>query len=127
MSPRKKAVVGLLFGLVLGAAAGSWGQRALFHHMMRDGRDPKRMLEKISGSLSLDEKQKTAVAAVFERRRTEVEALKKETFERLGAIHAATDVDMKKILTPEQAAKLDAFHRGRRPRINWEAPDSAPH
>ena len=117
-------VLALLVGLALGAAAGSWGQRALARRGSKN--DPKRreqMLERMSRELGLDDKQKTAVAAVMDLRMTDVDKLKAETFARLEAIRKSTDSEMAKILTPEQALKLEAMHRGRKPlRINWDAP-----
>jgi hypothetical protein len=125
-SARAKAATLFLAGLVLGAAAGSWGQRALFRRFVQRGPDPKRMAERLGRGLGLDEKQKTAVAAALEARKLEVETLKKETFSRLDAIRLSTDADLRKILTPAQSAKFDAIRRGRKLRVNWEAPDGPP-
>jgi Spy/CpxP family protein refolding chaperone len=124
----KPAVPVLLLGLALGAAAGSWGQRALLHHRMRRDRDPNRgraqMLERMSRELGLDDKQKTAVSAVMESRAADVDKLKADTFVRLEAIRKSAEAEMGRILTPEQAAKLEALHRARPLRVNWEAPSS---
>ena len=118
-----KVVPALLLGLVLGAAAGSWGQRALFHRAMKDGSAHRRMmLDKLSRELGLDEKQKAEVSAIMESRKADVDKLKAETFVRLEAIRKSADADMAKALTTEQAAKLEAMHRSKPMRINWEAP-----
>jgi len=120
----KPALPAFLFGLIVGAAAGSWGQRAHFRHAMRDGADHRRrMLERLDRELGLDEKQKTAVAAIMDSKVADVEKVKADSFARLEAIRESADAEMAKALTPEQAAKLDAMHRGAKPmRIIWEAP-----
>jgi Spy/CpxP family protein refolding chaperone len=124
----KPAVPALLLGLALGAAAGSWGQRALFHRRMQDDPNHQRaMLDKLSRELGLDEKQKAAVSAIMDSRRSDVDKLKAETFARLEAIRKSADADMAKALTPEQAVKLEAMHRRGKPmRINWVAPPTSP-
>jgi len=123
----KPAVPALLLGLALGAAAGSWGQRALSHRRMEnDSNHQRAMLDKLSRELGLDEKQKAAVSAIMESRRADVDQLKAETFVRLEAIRKSADADMAKALTPEQAAKLEAMHRRGKPmHVNWIAPAPA--
>jgi len=112
-----------LLGLIVGAAAGSWGQRAVFRRSMRaDPNHHRIMIEKLSRELGLDEKQKAAVTAVMDSKKADVDRLKSETFARLAAIRASADAEMSKTLTPEQAAKLEAMHRAKPMRINWEAP-----
>ena len=116
-----------LLGLALGAAAGSWGQRAAFHRAMRNDPDHHRaMLERLSRELGLDEKQKASVSAVMDSRKADVDKLKSETFARLEAIRTSADAEIVKALKPEQAAKLEAMHRSKPMRINWEAPPPAP-
>jgi Spy/CpxP family protein refolding chaperone len=123
-SSRAIAAAVFLLGLVLGAAAGSWGQRALFHRQSHgpDAADRHRALDRLSRELGLDDKQKEAVGAVMDVHRTEVDGLKKETFARLETIRNTADAEIKKVLTPAQAAKFDELHRGKRLRVNWEAP-----
>jgi hypothetical protein len=116
-----------LFGLALGAAAGSWGQRVAFHRAMQTNPDHHRqMVEKLSRELGLDEKQKAAVTAILDSRKAEVDKLRSDTFARLLAIRTSADAEIVKSLTPEQAAKLAAMHRAKPMRINWEAPAPAP-
>jgi Spy/CpxP family protein refolding chaperone len=124
MKPIPQSVTALLLGLVIGAAAGSWGQRAAFHRATQnDPNHQRKMLEKLTAELGLDEKQKAAVSAVMDSKKTEIDQLKTETFARLEAIRKSADADMAKALTPEQAAKLEAMrHRGKPMRITWEAP-----
>lgn len=122
-SSRPPVVSALLLGLVLGAAAGSWTQRAMFRRMMSDGpQHRRRMLERMSRELSLDEKQKAQVSALMDSRKAEIDALRKDTFARLEAIRNSVDAEIKKVLTPEQSARFDAMHRAHRMRVNWEAP-----
>ena len=116
-----------LLGLALGAAAGSWGQRVAFHRAMQTDPDHHRqMLDKLSRELSLDEKQKGEVSAILDSRKAEVDKLRADTFARLLAIRTSADAEIAKSLTTEQAAKLEAMHRSKPMRINWEAPASAP-
>ena len=123
----RRAGLAFLLGLVLGAAAGSWGQRAHFRREMQtDPNHHRRMLEKLSRELGLDDKQKAAVSAVMDSRKAEVDTLRAETFARLLAIRTSAEAEIVKSLTPEQAAKLEAMHRSKPMRINWEAPPPAP-
>ena len=127
MSAVRRIAPAFILGLALGAAAGSWGQRAAFHRAMRNDSDHRRSaLERLTRELSLNENQKSAVAAVVNSRMTEVDRLKAETFARLESIRKSTDAELVKVLTPEQATKLDAMHRSRRMRVNWQAPEPAP-
>ena len=122
-----RAAPAFLLGLGLGAAAGSWGQRTAFHRAMRsDSNRHRMMLDKLSRELGLDDRQKASVSAVMDSKKADVDRLKTETFARLEAIRKSADADMSKALTPEQAAKLEALHRAKPMRINWEAPPSAP-
>jgi len=123
---RGKSAAIFLLGAVLGAAAGSWGQRAAFRRMTRRGPDPKRMVEHLARGLGLDETQKASVLAVLESKRGDLEAVKKETFARLAAIREAADAEILKSLTPDQAAKFQEMRRARKLRVNWEAPPGFP-
>lgn len=125
-SPRGKSAAVFLLGLILGAAAGSWGQRAMFHRMMTRGPDRKRMLERISRDLGLDEKQKAAVSAIMDSKHDEIEGLKKETFLRLEAVRESADAEIAKVLTPAQVARFEEIRRARHMRVNWEAPEGFP-
>ena len=122
-----RAAPALILGLALGAAAGSWGQRAAFHRAQRiDPDHHRKMLEKLSRELGLDDRQKAAVSAVMDSKKAEVDKLKADTFARLEAIRKSADAEMMKALTPEQAVKLEAIRRAKPMRINWEAPPPAP-
>ena len=127
MKPSWRSVApALLLGLALGAAAGSWGQRAVFRRRVhKDPNHGRMMLDRMSRELGLDEKQREAVTLVMDSRMTDIDKLKAETFGRLEAIRESADAEMAKILTPEQAAKLKAMHRARPMRISWDAPTPA--
>jgi len=124
----KPGVTAFLLGLILGAAAGSWGQRAHFRHALHDEKDHRRrMLERLDRELGLDDKQKEAVAAIFDSKKADVDKVKADSFARLEAIRKSADAEMAKVLTPEQAGKLEAMHRRAKPmRIIWEAPPPPP-
>ncbi|HEX4048226.1 MAG TPA: hypothetical protein VH309_10350 [Elusimicrobiota bacterium] len=119
------ALPAFVLGLALGAAAGSWGQRAAFRRMIQ--RDHHRvMLDRLGRELGLDDKQKAAVSAVMESKKADVDKLKAETFSRLESIRESAEAEMAKSLTPEQGAKLEAMRRGKPMRINWVAPPAPP-
>jgi Spy/CpxP family protein refolding chaperone len=118
-----------ILGLALGAAAGSWGQRAAFHRMMSGASTPNRhrmILDRMSRELGLDEKQRETVSAVMDSRKADIDKLKTDTFARLEAIRKSADAEMAKALAPQQAAKLEAMHRAKPLRINWEASPAVP-
>jgi hypothetical protein len=108
MSPaRRSALTAFLLGLIVGAAGGSWGQRALFHRFMRRGPSPARIIERLNRALSLDAGQKTEVGRILESRKPELEALKKDAKTRFDAIRTATDADIREVLRPDQREKFD--------------------
>ncbi|MBI3563906.1 MAG: hypothetical protein HY079_01765 [Elusimicrobia bacterium] len=123
---RGKTAVVFLLGLVLGAAAGSWGQRAMMRRFLHRGPDPKRMVERLSRALSLDDAQKTAVAGILDSRRGDFEAVKKDTFSRLEALRASADAEIEKVLRPDQAARFAELRRRRRPRFGPGPEDGPP-
>jgi Spy/CpxP family protein refolding chaperone len=125
----KPGVTLFLLGLILGAVAGSWGQREHFRRALHAGPEDhrRRMLERLNRDLALDEKQKTAVAAIMDSKKADIDKVKADAFDRLEAIRKSADAEMAKVLTPEQAAKLEAMHRKARPmRLIWEAPPPPP-
>ncbi|MFI5362465.1 MAG: hypothetical protein ACHQ49_10885 [Elusimicrobiota bacterium] len=113
-----------LLGIALGAAAGSWGQRAVFHRAMK--KNPKDRLETLNRELGLDAGQKASVSAVLDSKKADMDKLKAETFVRLAAIRKAASLDMEKVLTPAQAARFEAMQKAKPMRINWEAPAAEP-
>jgi Spy/CpxP family protein refolding chaperone len=118
----KTVLPALLLGFALGAAAGSWGQRAHYRRQMQgDPNHQRKTLEKLNRELGLDDKQKAEVSAILDSKKAEVDKLKAETFARLETVRESADAEMAKVLTPAQAAKLEAMHRGKPLRINWEA------
>ncbi len=123
---RGKTAAVFLLGLILGAVVGSWGQRALFHRLMKSGPDPKKMVERLSRDLGLDDAQRASVAAVLDAKHGDVEAIKKDTFTRLAKIREDADAQIVKVLNPDQAARFAKIRRAHKMHLNWEAPDGFP-
>lgn len=96
-----------LLGLVAGAALGSWGQRALFRRFQRRGPDPARVLERLTRELRLDEDQRDRVAEIMDRRRPELQALKRDAKARFDAIREESDAEIRAILRPGQREAFD--------------------
>lgn len=110
MSPaRRAALTAFLVGLIAGAAAGSWGQRAMFRRFMKRGPDAAHMIRRLDRELSLDDSQKSAILAVLGARRAEIESVKKDAQARFESMRVATDADIRKLLRPDQQAKFDAM------------------
>ncbi len=122
-SARRSAVPAFLLGLIVGAVAGSWGQRAMFHRFMRRGPDPARIVDRMSRQLSLDEKQKAEIYAIMEARRPELLALKKDARARFIAIREGADAEIRKVLRPDQQPKFDALTARWRERMRARAGD----
>lgn len=108
-SKRPSAGPVFVVGVLLGAVLGSWTQRALMHRFMRRGPDTARIVGHLSRALALDEAQKAQATAIVEAHAPEVQALKKETKDKFDAIREKTDEEIRKILRPDQAPKLDAM------------------
>ncbi len=111
MSPtRRAALTTFLLGLIVGAAAGSWGQRAMFRRFMKKGGpDAGHMIRKLDRELALDENQKGAILTVLGTRKTEIEGVKKECQTRFDGLRASTNSDIRKTLRSEQQSKFDAL------------------
>jgi hypothetical protein len=126
MSPaRSVAMSAFLFGAILGAVAGSWGQRAMFHRM-RKGPDLARMMNKLNRELVLDEKQQAEIHTVLDARKTELDALKKDAQARFEAIRTATDADLRKSLRSDQQAKFDVMTARWRARMRERLAEGGP-
>ena len=65
------------------------------------------MLEHISKELHLSEEQKQKVSAIFETKRPQMMALHAEMRSKFEALRNATQVEIRKLLTPEQQEKAD--------------------
>lgn len=102
----RRAAPIFLLGLLLGAVAGSWAQRAMMHHWRRRP-DTSRMVEKMSRELDLDAAQKDAVKTLLESGRAKLDVLHKESVAQFEAMRAATRGDIRKLLTAEQQVKFD--------------------
>lgn len=106
---RGATMTAFLLGGILGAAAGSWGQRAAMRHFLNKGRDPGHMMRRLDRELKLDDAQKGAIEAVLSKRRTDLDALKKGAQAKLEEIRTATDADIRESLRPDQREKFDAL------------------
>lgn len=127
MTPvRRTALTAFLLGLIVGAAAGSWGQRALFRRFMRRGPAPARIVERLNRALSLDEAQKAAVVSILESHKPELLALKKDAKGRFDAIRESTDAEIRKVLRPGQQEKFDRLTARWRERMRAHDDDGPP-
>lgn len=108
-----------ILGLLLGAALGSWGHRAAVRCFMRPP-EPGRMIEHLSRELKLDPSQKEAVRAVFEARRGQAEAMRKEHEARFEAMRVEVRAELAKVLRPEQLARFDELAARREHRMRRE-------
>lgn len=98
----KQAGPALLLGALLGAAGGSWLQRAAARRWRGD---PQRVVERMARQLELDETQKKAVAGALEARRARLEELR-----------AATREEIRKVLNEEQKSRFDQMEARREAR-----------
>ncbi len=64
--------------------------------------------------LGLDAGQQARVRAIVDAHRAELEAAVRETFPRIRAVQEKVETEIRAVLTPEQATRLDAI-RSRRP------------
>ncbi len=108
---RRWMKIGLVFaaGLVLGAAAGSWGQRLAYRRWMQRGPNPERILAKLQKKLDLDPSQSQAVKAVLEARAKAFKASREEALARLKTDRESAQAEIMKILRPDQRPKFEAL------------------
>lgn len=105
----RKVVPALVVAFALGAAAGSWAQRmgGPRHRMMPP--PPARIVARLDREVKFDDAQRAAVLALLERRRPEVEALQKESIDKVDGVRRLVHAEIRALLRPDQQAKLDAF------------------
>jgi Spy/CpxP family protein refolding chaperone len=96
-------VATFLSGAVAGAGAYHWfaPQRGHPHHPHFGP----------LAELDLSPEQDTEAKAIMERYRPELEAVMRETFPKVRAVHARIDAELRSILNPAQRAKFEAFQR----------------
>jgi len=84
-------------------------------HAPRQGRPPAPDgMPPFVSELGLDPGQQVRVRAIVDAHRAELEAAVRETFPRIRAVQEKVETEIRAILTPEQAVRLDAI-RSRRP------------
>lgn len=98
-----------LAGLLVGAAGGSWAQRAAFRHFRQGPPGPHGILEHFSRELSLDAGQRAAVNAILQRHGPELDALRQKTSTQFEAIRKAMDEEIKQELNAEQRRRFEAM------------------
>ena len=106
--PWKIVIPVFLAGLLAGAAGGSWAQRAAFRHFRSGGpMAPRRFIDHFSRELSLDETQRVAVQAIFEKHAPQLEALRLRTAGEFDAIRKSMDEEIKQKLNPDQQRRFE--------------------
>ena len=101
--------VGFLAGLVIGCAVVASPLRRYLRESWDKRPHHERMLDKLSSRLSLTPEQKTKMAAIFEAKRSRIEALMAEGRPKFDAVREETRAEIRKILTPEQIAKFETL------------------
>jgi hypothetical protein len=104
---RRAAAFAFALGLALGAALGSWAQRACGRRFLREGRSPERMLERLGRKLDLDPAQRESARRILGSHGRAMEALHRETRARFEGIRRSVRSDLSSILRPAQKAKFD--------------------
>ncbi|HAH05734.1 MAG TPA: hypothetical protein DCM05_04275 [Elusimicrobia bacterium] len=107
----KQVVPFFLLGLLLGAAFGSWAHRAALRKFRGGGPKPNhaRMFERLSRQLALDEGQRTAIRAVMDGQRAQMQALQQRNAQEFEAQRLAFKTEILKSLRPEQRERFEAF------------------
>lgn len=103
-------VVSLIMGIVAGVAIDRQRIKSHLKHLAKDRQQlsqrvrqaPKEIFERLSDKLHLDEKQKTMAKEILENARGGIEAIGKETRERLLAVRNESNAKLQEILNPEQ-------------------------
>jgi len=97
-------VVTFAAGTVTGAGVYRWAYNARDAH-----RPPPHMMSAPPPfhELELTPEQRQNVHAVFERHRTEIEAVMRDAFPKVRAINEKIEAEAREFLTPEQRTKLD--------------------
>ena len=109
-------MISLLVGFALGAAYGQWHARDSFHKCWKHGSMKQHMLERFDRELHLTADQKKQVAAIFDARHPQMEALQAEMKPKFEALRNATQAEIRQILNPDQEKKLDEMNAKRKER-----------
>ena len=109
-------VVSLVAVFAIGVAVGYWGERYIVHkrHEARadkrgDGQPPHfPTVETLAEDLGLSLEQQGRIREVFKTNEARLEAFSGEFHKRLGELRGRLLAEVKAVLTPAQAAKMDA-------------------
>ncbi len=104
-------VICLLIGFAVGVLYGQWHAREHFHeHWKKEGGMRQHMLERFNKELHLTEDQKKQVAEIFDAKHPKMLALQTEMKPRFEALRNETQVEIRKILNPDQQKKFDEMN-----------------
>jgi Spy/CpxP family protein refolding chaperone len=97
---------GLLIGGVLGRSLSPW----FFLNRMSPEKRMERKLDHFSRKLDLTRKQKEEVRVIFQTKSAQMKNLVAENQPKFEAVRKTAADDIRKILTPDQLVKFEAFH-----------------
>ena len=104
-------IISLLIGFSAGMILGHWQTKENFHSHWKKGQSMQHhMVEKFGKELHLTPDQKKQVAAIFEAKRPQMQALQAEMKPKFDTLRNSTQAEIRKILTPDQEKKLDAMN-----------------
>jgi len=114
MSREQRHVLMWVAAVLLAFAAGLWCGKSCANRSkgwggMWGSESHERMLEQFSRKLSLNPQQREQVSAILEERRKQMRALHYQVRPQFDSMRAQTRDQIRKVLTPEQAAKYDAL------------------
>jgi Spy/CpxP family protein refolding chaperone len=112
MSGRTRALMLLLAVFAAGVVAGVTGDRMLQPGMLYKTRLESRLPE-ILDRLDLTPAQRMAADSILGRSDPRVEAMMREMAPKVAAIAESVQADIRRLLTPTQAAKLDSLSGNR--------------
>jgi hypothetical protein len=109
--------------LTAGAALGVAGDRVLTARARAETRSWRESaVARLESRLALDKDQVVKVRAIFDAQHPRFVEIMREVQPELRALHDRTDAEIRKVLRPEQAAKLDELRREWEKEHPWDAP-----
>ena len=103
-------VISLLVGFAIGTAFGQWHAKEHFHEHWKKGSMRQHMLERFNRKLHLTEDQKQQVSKIFDAKHPQMVALQAEMKPKFEALRNSTQVEIRKVLNPDQQAKFDEMN-----------------
>lgn len=105
-----QVAIALLIGFASGAAFSQWYTKEIRHdHHGKKGGMKQHMLAKLDHKLHLTQEQKTAISAIFDQKRPQMEAMRDAMKPKFDAMRETTDTEIRKVLNPDQQVKFDEF------------------